>query len=242
MICLRPSIASLVRIGIVLAFSSLTGFAFPTAACFADQIIVTESDSNIISGDFCCSTYKMGQMDSLPIVPNSTMTAGELWQFFKDRGIDRMDKLVLCVENPLDRTNISLASLDLIIKDPKDPDGILQHYSLDREHSILFPSYEASAFRPDAQLSIDLGFDFMQRYSAFSDEEVILKTDSSSNSILKFSLAAEPPDWFSEISMPRLALFCSFWLAVFAILFKLTNPNRVRRMPRAAKRQNAFSA
>ncbi len=219
------------------AASLILGFLVVVAAASttprfasADEIILDETSSTIVSGDFSCSKIHSATSGEFYLNPKSTsLTAGELWTFYHNQGITRMDTLVLCMDvTAVDGADIDLTFIEFEIRDSNKP--INNHiYSLDRggDNTLVVPGYEASEYRAEAQLSIDLGFDFMERYSSSSPEKVVLnvKMGAATTAIPEFYITGESK-WFSGINMFLLALFAGFWAVVFVILFKLTNPNK----------------
>ena len=207
-----------------------------------DEIILNESNPSFVSGDFNCSTIHSATTGSLPISPSSgKVTAGELWQFFKRQGIHKMDKLVLNLDvDPLDGSDTNFAAIVIEIRNAADP-SIVDKFSLDVDKRLVLAGYEASAFRSEAQLSIDLGYDFMTRYSKNSTDEVVLNVEmgDSSGVVPTFSFTGQS-NWFSGFNVFLLAMFTGFWIIVFVVLFKLTNPNRGSRLPH--DRQRVLSA
>lgn len=205
----------------------------------ADEVILEESNNVLIrSGDFECRPC-MEQVDSgLRIVEglgnnSGEITAGELYRFFKSHGMDSVDRLVLCVDlegNPL-RTDVGFDDFVLTIEDPYQSGEPIRSFSLDRggDNSLIVPGYETSLLKPEAQLEIPLGYDFMQRFSENSEEVVKLNLQYAGNLQSDVPLAVYFPAertlrWFS---IPRLLLvvsFAIFWAAIFWVLVRFTLP------------------
>lgn len=218
------------------------------AATLGDEIILNESTPTIVSGDFSCSTIPSATTKAFPISPRSgTITTGELWTFFKEQGISRLDTLVLCVDvPPANSQGFDLDSIELKIRQAGDPDAILKQFSLDKggDNSLFLPSYQASDYRPEVQLSFQLGYNFMEKFTAESDEEIVLNAKSSpfSGGTPKFYLTGKT-NWLSGFNSALLVAFTVFWLLVFIVLFRVTNPNRTNKAQSGVKhnRQSVLS-
>ena len=194
-----------------------------------DEIVISESTAPIVSGDFDCSSFGFAATaDGLRILPDSSgLRTGELWAFFKNQGLDHIDRLVLCLDIPPDSYKHSdVKSIQLEIRDANDPTRIIERYSLDSNSSIVLPGYEASQYRAEAQLAVSLNYDFMEKFSQASDEKVVLSVQIDGESIVPDFYISAQASWFSGLNMITLALFVSFWVVVFVILFRFTNPDR----------------
>jgi len=206
----------------------------------ADEVVLEEANDGMIirSGDFELRTCRESVGTGLNLLSglgdkSGEITAGELYRFFKSQGKDSVDRLVLCVDvdNPL-RNDVGFDDFVLTIEDPFETGQPTRSFSLDRDgdNSLVVPGYETSLLKPEAQLEIPLGYDFMQRYSETSKEVVKLDCQYSdgnqqSNVPLAVYFPAERTiGWFS---IPRLSLvfvFAVFWVAVFWALIKFTLP------------------
>ena len=207
----------------------------------ADEVVLEEANDGMLirTGDFELRTCREPVDSGLSILKglgNSSgeITAGELYRFFKSQGKESVDRLVLCVDlegNPL-RTDVGFDDFVLTIEDPFETGQPTRSFSLDRDgdNSMIVPGYETSLLKPEAQLEIPLGYDFMQRYSENSEEVVKLDfqySDGSQQSAIPLAVyfpAERTIGWFS---VPRLSLvfvFAVFWVAVFWALIKFTLP------------------
>ena len=139
-----------------------------------------------------------------------------------------MDHIVICMDiDPVEQQqNVDVQQIEFTIKDPFNR-ATLTSYSLDRDgdNSLIVPGYEASSFRPEAQMRIDLGFDFMQRFSKDSAEKVMfnVEVDQAAGATPSFFIAADE----SYVALPNLltlGAFIGFWIVVFIILFRVTHP------------------
>ena len=207
----------------------------------ADEVVLEEANDGLLirTGDFELKTCREPVITGLSLLEglgskSGEITAGELYRFFKSQGKDSVDRLVLCVDlegNPL-RTDVGFDDFVLTIEDPFETGQPTRSFSLDRDgdNSLVVPGYETSMLKPEAQLEIPLGYDFMQRYSENSEEIVKLDfqySDDNEQSNVPLAVyfpAEQTIRWFS---IPRLSLvfvFAVFWVVVFWALIKFTLP------------------
>lgn len=204
---------------LVLALVSIT--CLLEHAC-ADEIILTDKKYEGLS------IFEL-ENNAFQILPGQDkVTAGELWAYFNSQGIHSMTKLTLSMDIDPAKDNEDL-DFDMVELSIKDPFSTLEFFHLDGigENSLIVPSYEASPFRAEAQMEIDLGFDFMERFDENSQEMVVL------NFKMKNGASKAQPDFFlsgeDKFTMPSawtLAIFTGFWIVVFLILFRATKPRR----------------
>lgn len=195
-----------------------------------DEIVIdNQGDSQISLGDFQCSscpTQVNSVMDLLSQSQSGEVSAGELWQFFHSQGIDSLDQLTFCLDvDQLDgQSAFDLQSVQLKIEDPRSQGELLTDVSLGN-NSIIVPGFETSSFRPEAKLKIDLGYDFMQRFTADSQEKIKLDFSSSNSQLasnVKFSIEGRDSNVFSSWNYWLLAAFIGFWIVVFFFLNRVT--------------------
>ena len=116
-----------------------------------EAIRALESDSELFT-----DTLANGRMVTL-----REMTAGDLWQFFSDRGIDSVENLTICMDWAPGQelgTDIDVSSLQLRIEDPSHAGSLLTNVSLGG-HSLVVPGFEVSSFKPEAKLGVVLAAD-----------------------------------------------------------------------------------
>ena len=204
---------------------------------FADELILDESNSGIFKrGDFDCQQCKE-PVDLGLLLPNigtaddnaNEISAGDLYRFFKDQGIESMDHLVLCLDikpSAGNKSDVGFDNVVLTIEDPFNSNNVTTSFSLG-DNTLKVPAYETSRLKPEARLEIALGYDFMKRFSENSKEMLKLKyrINGEDKSDLSVVIPIEKPGvWFTG---PRLMIvigFTSFWVLLFWILFKFTNP------------------
>lgn len=204
--------------------------SFPVLSSADEVILDDQKYDDVFVGDFSCSPGQFQSGDMFKIIPGQNgISAGELWTYFKSRGVNRVDHLVICmdIDSNLDRSNVDVQDVELTIKDPFGG-ATLTSYSLDRgqDNSLIVPAYGTSYYRPEATMKINLGFDFMERFSETSNQQIFLdvKMDDEANVKSSFYIASNDDSVISFPSILVLGLFIGFWIAVFAILFMFTNP------------------
>ncbi len=205
----------------------------------SDEIVIdNQGNSQISLGDFQCSscpTQVNSAMGILNRAQSGEVSAGELWQFFHNQGVNSLDQLTLCLDvDQLDgQAAFDLQSFELRIEDPSIQGELLTNVSLGN-NTIIVPGFETSSFRPEAKLQIALGYDFMQRFTAASQEKIKLDFSSSNGDLtsnVKFSIEGNDNGGFSSWHYWLLAAFVGFWLVVFFVLNRVTkrmadaNPN-----------------
>ena len=207
---------------------------------FGDELILDESLTSFQPvGDFSVSGCL------LPIEPEAEgllnekgeISTGELYKYFKSKGIDSVNELIFCVDvDPtVERTDYSLQSIVLNIQDVETFEDI-ERYTLG-ENSLMLPAYEASVMKPEAQLAIRLPYDFMQRYNANSTERIKLDfalAGEHSKSSFKIGVLPESRSSFPASRFLFLTAFAGFWFVVFVVLFRATNPRTTSDMASAA--------
>ncbi len=211
--------------------------AFGTAT--ADEIRLDNSQETII-GDYECSAYRFGSDQLFQISDESAnqpkmVPARKLWTFFHEQGIEQLNELTLSVdiqELPTDE-EFGLESLELLIFDSATGD-IEERFTLGNNSLILSGSNTLS-FRPECKLKIDLGFDFMERFSNKSDQIVMLnvvvdKSAQASHSVFVEGKGKSLSAW--QVGM--MFGFCAFWGCAFLLLRRFTLPsNKKKTRPQA---------
>ena len=202
---------------------------------FADEIIISGNEHAVTVGDFdfspCNTESHQGALAVLSEGSSGQMTAGDLWQFFSDRGVGSVENLTICIDWAPGHefcNDIDISSLQLQIEDPNQAGHLITNVSL-CGHSLVVPGFEVSSFKPEAKLGVPLGYDFMKRFGPKSTEKIHLGfADTSQAGFLPtFSFegsAASPgriPNWFGLVG------FILFWLVVFKCLAKVTAPKEI---------------
>ena len=207
------------------------------ATLVADEIIISGNEHAVSVGDFdfspCNTESHQGALAVLSDGCNSEMTAGDLWRFFSDRGIDSVENLTICMDWAPGQelgTDIGVSNLQLQIEDPSHAGSLLTNVSLGG-HSLVVPGFEVSSFKPEAKLGVELGYDFMKRFGPESTEKIHLDFGEPSQAgflpVPTFSFeggAANPgriPNWFGLVG------FILFWLVVFKCLAVVTAPKEI---------------
>lgn len=195
-----------------------------------DELILNESASQTQTvGDFGVSTFVSSvQLDQASMLDESgTITAGNLYTYFKGKGLTSVYDIKLCLDVDADlRADYALDSIELRIED-LDPNKRRQrHFSLG-DNSLTIPGYENSASKPEAQFTASLGYDFMEEFNENSTEKLkfeYVSVDGQRNALpVKVGVLSPPPseEWSSYLF---LIAFSSFWLLVFVVLFRVTSP------------------
>ena len=229
---LRTSIVNFIP-SRILALIICVGFLAGSAP--ADELILDESLTKFHTvGDFdVCAC-------NLPIEPgaagllneNGEISTGALYTYFKDHGMDSVNEIVFCVDvDPaLERVDYSLESIVLSIED-------FGSYTLG-ENSLMLPAYESSKMKPEAQLAIKLGYDFMKQFNADSTERIkldfALAGDKQSKTGFTIGVLPETRSSFPVSRFMFLTAFAGFWFVVFVVLFRATNPRAAADMASAA--------
>ena len=202
----------------------------------ADELILDESLTNFQAvGDFDVSSCNLpveqeaeGLLDE-----NGEISTGKLYSYFQSKGMDSVNEIVFCVDvDPSGaRVDYSLEDIVLSIED-------FGRYTLG-ENSLMLPAYEASTMKPEAQLAIKLGYDFMQRFDANSTERIKLDfalAGGEERSKTGFTIGVLP-ETRSSFPVSRflfLTAFACFWFVVFVVLFRATNPRGTADIASAA--------
>jgi hypothetical protein len=199
-------------------------------AAVGDEIIIDNQGESQISfpGDFRCSscpTQINSAMVLLDQASSGEISAGALWRSLHSQGVDSLDHLTLYLDvEQLDgQSAFDLQSVELKIEDPRGEGELLANFSLG-DNSIIVPGFETSSFRPEAKLEIALGYDFMERFSADSQEKIKLdfSSDSQIASNVKFSIEGSEDSAFSSWNYWLLTAFVGFWIVVFFVLNRIT--------------------
>lgn len=197
----------------------------------ADEILVEGDESRISVGDFDCGGCNCEATNALNLLMDQSsgqVRAGELWKFFNEQGLTSVEQLTLSVdilpENEV-HGDIGISGLRLMIEDPNSV-GFLTDASLG-EHSLIVPEYEISSFKPEARLQVALGYDFMERFSADSQEMVQFGFSQGAASAITPRFAVEGNEASlvpSGIHWSALVGFIAFWGVVFLLLSRVTRP------------------
>ena len=196
----------------------------------ADEIVIGDgTDSSFSLGGFECSSCPNELNRGVGIFSQDNsgqVSAGELWQYFSDQGIDTLDRLTICldIEHLENNANFGLSSIEFKIEDPLRQGALLTDVSLG-DNTLIVPADETSEFKPEAKLEIILGYDFMERFSAASQEKIQLdfSSDSGLASNAQFSVGASEYA-FSRFNLLMLISFAAFWAIVFFVLNRVTKP------------------
>jgi hypothetical protein len=166
-----------------------------------------------------------------------SITTGELWRYLDSQGIKSTDRLVFVfnVEAPLDRAAVEWESLNLTV-----PDGDTGAHELalvrDSSDRLVIRCDDQVGWNPEARVEVQLGYDFMARFTAESEELIRLRSELTpgSGSIHRVAIQGNRR-YFSLPDIVLLIAFVAFWSFVFWTLRKLTLPTVASRSPRSVK-------
>ena len=199
----------------------------------ADEVILDDRTIAPTSlGDFYCEPC----FESTPSfdLSRGEITAGELWQYFKDQGINTLDHLIFSVDvipQETDAKDFKLDQVVLTIQDPDDPNAVITNMSLDRggDNLLVLPGQDVTSYKPEAQMQINLGYDFMKQFRPDSTEIVKLNIAAKDGTPIyaKIGIIGQP-NYFPKFLF--LVGFVIFWIVVFAVLCRFTLPeNRTKQ-------------
>lgn len=201
-----------------------------SSANYADEFLITGRPGSKISiGDFDCSKCATPSATMLGLFgdreKNGQLTAGELWQFFNSHGIDSVDRLTLCLDVQTDGRSalFGINSMELKIEDPSSVGALLTDASF-KNNTLSIPGYDIAPFKPEAKLEVELGYDFMERFSADSTALVSLDVSGDESSQPVVSIEGNRAGGFFSNNTNSIALgaFAIFWALVFIALNRLT--------------------
>ena len=189
----------------------------------ADEIVIDRTRQ--VAGDFSCSPFS-NKSNPLCDLEAGEISAGALWRFFDSQGSKSIYQLTLCLdlESMDEEASFGLESIELKIEDPMSS-NFLTEVSLGND-VITVPGYQTSATKPEAKLQLALDYDFMQRFSADSDEMISVNFQSNDNAIVpKFAVQSETRGFFAGFKNPAILIgFSIFWIGFFHLLSRLTKP------------------
>lgn len=139
---------------------------------------------------------------------SSYITAGELWEYFNNKGITSVDRLTFSFDSSDSLLDGSLGSLRFQIEDP-GTGAFLTNISVQGK----------------SKLEIPLNYDYMQRFSADSQELIRLElpVDGSKLNGAAVSIDADSRV-FSRLNLILVGGFVGFWLGMFYLLNRFTKP------------------
>ena len=201
-----------------------------SSAGFADELILDESLSDTQTvGDFDVSTYSAPvELDESGLLDeNGVISAGKLYSFFKNQGIESMYQLNFAFDLPASdkRSDYQLNSINLEIENLTSASES-KLFTLGDQNSLIMPSYEASNLKPEAQIGIQLGYDFMKQFNENSTEKIKLNyTVDDETAALPVRIGVlSKGEVYSPSRMFFLLAFAGFWAVVFMVLFRVTTP------------------
>lgn len=202
----------------------------PHSLCGDEYVIDGETNETQVIGNFTCSNCLSPSRSSLELIRiGGEVTAGDIWQFYHGQGIDSLEHLPICLDvktGSRDRA-ADISSLRLTIQAPEAKERFLTDASLG-ENSLTIPDYEIVGFKPEAYLELELGYDFMKRFTADSQERVSVDVATKNGSQLSVMVIGHPSLFTTNLEPISLGLFALFWVLVFLGLHTLTQPGNKR--------------
>ena len=228
-----------------LAFGSLTAAAslvfsiFAISLCSADEVQINQNSIEAVAGDFRCKPcYRPNISDADTIdMGSKSLTTGDLYRYFASRGITKIDRLSLQVDVdccPEEDQAFELNELNFTITGADDT--ILNSVSMQND-SLLVLGSEVSSFKPEAVMEFDLGYNFMERFTADSTESINLNygVTGAEGAMSPRFVVSEEISSFSFSHLGILALFIAFWIAVFLAMHLYVKPKDQTLTPAPGK-------
>ena len=219
---------------LLLAVCHVVAFGFSPVV--ADELIMDRNQVGKEScGDFQCSwgsefadttdVFYLANLDQ----SHFEITAGTLWNHFKAQGIESLDRLILFVDvdpTALPDGTLTMEQLELTIVDPASPDQPITDVSLDRgdvSNRIVLRSADGNR-NARAKMEFELGYDFMKRFSADSQQKLVLNLQSTEGSlnVASIGIGADMPLLAGKSKTLLLVMFVVFWAGVFYLMYRLT--------------------
>ncbi|MCH2183116.1 MAG: hypothetical protein MK108_14035 [Mariniblastus sp.] len=218
-------------LSLIVAFLSYD--ASPSAA---DELILSEQQSIPLSiGDFQCSSGPAEQagfiIENL-VDSGGQVRTGKLWDYFNSQGVETLDRLTLVINVNPDigsGQQFTMDSLTLTIagNDAGNEQSMITDVSMSRngENLLVLRSDDFKSFAPKARMEFDLGYDFMERFTADSLETLSLNFHTRSGAIEQALLGFPSSGHLEQEShLPTLLLFITFWTVVFLLMYLFLSP------------------
>ena len=219
-----PSLQSFPKMRILILLVLVTLSALPSLS--ADEIVINRTRQT--AGDFSCLPFSNRSTPRFDL-ESGEISAGALWRFFDAQGSKSIHQLTLCLdlESIDEDASFGLESIELKIEDPTSGE-LLTDVSLGND-ILTVPGYETSSFKPEAKLQLALDYDFMERFSADSDEKISVNFQSNDGAIVpKFAVQSETRGFFSGVRNPSILIgFSVFWFGFFHLLSRFTKPAEI---------------
>lgn len=208
----------------------------------AEQIVINDDvNETKVAGDFKCYPCYQAILNDSSVLDFTAdnLTTGDLFRYLKSRGVNKMDRLELRVDFDCDPDNsqsVCVTGLSFQIED--ESHNLLTDKKFG-ENELMLDSNSITSFKPEAVLELDLGYDFMQRFSEDSTEAVVLNfaTDGTGREMKPRILLSQDMTSFSSDNLIRILLFIGFWGVVFYLAHFFTRSGN--RLPSPATRQTS---
>lgn len=208
----------------------------------ADDVVMDEKQGSKDNfSKFVCSKCPRPSKTMLNLLNggnSGSVTAGELWKFFDSQGVTSLQRLTLQLDIETEGHSGSavIHSMEFQIEDPSNFGRPLTVVSMHDDDILKIRDYDIASFKPEANLEIKLGYDFMERFSADSTEIISLDVSSEANSRPVISFAGSGGS-FSYKNGLALGAFAIFWALVFVVLNRFTKPQVIANEPRNVRPQ-----
>lgn len=191
-----------------------------TGVVLGEQIVIDEnSQGGSVAGDFYCSPCYIPVFDDSKTLDfaSGTLTTGELYKYFESQGIRKLNRLSFQVDVDCAPDNIESVSLtDLSFQIQDAAQNLVTNAGFGGTELLLDKS-EITSFKPEAVLEVDLGYDFMQRFSPDSQEAVLMdfRSPNRGSEMMPRIVLASNLSSFSSTNLVRIGGFVAFWGLIF---------------------------
>ena len=217
---------------LVLALLTLMAGCFSTGRVIADEFIIEDEIKQI--GDFTFSPVIYSFDSSFTIEPNKPYQAGDLWRYFDQQGMNKVESLSFLMDVTGASEDVDLGAFEITII---EANGEEKKFTLG-DNTAVVPLYNVRDNQPEAEMEIQLGYDFMERYRPDSTEMVTFRIDlegEAGQNAPAFSIRGRD----SMFSMSNLLMLCGFvffWSVVFGLMFKFVRPSEELAQKKTIKR------
>lgn len=149
-----------------------------------------------------------GFQGSIQLDSSSYITAGELWEYFNNKGITSVDRLTFSVDSSGNVLDGPLGQLKFQIEDP-GTGAFLTNISVQGK----------------SKLEIPLDYDYMKRFSANSQELIRLELPVDGSKLNGAAISIDTDHHvLSSLNLILVGAFVGFWLGMFYLLNRFTRP------------------
>jgi hypothetical protein len=156
-----------------------------------------------------------------------SISAGDLWQHLKAQGIDSTEQLVFLVDfgNAGSHNPLKLEALEFTILDSGNNQLTKMLLDKNGDNQLLIPGMDGFNLRPEAQMKVELGYDFMSRFNANSTELVAFRSRvSGAGEHAPQFIVPGTQRSFGRTNFLIMFGFIGFWCMLFWALRRTTLP------------------